>query len=140
MNPDERKHLVREFHAHYDAGDLAAMAALLRPDMVVHGMPGVPPGRAGFLALSQQFLTAFPDVQTTVEDVVAEGDKVVVRWTAQGTHQGAFFGVPGSGLRVTAQAIEIWRVADGQLAELWTQVDLLGMLQQVGAIPAPAGA
>jgi predicted ester cyclase len=77
-------------------------------------------------------------MQITHDDTIGEGDKVVVRWTASGMHQGDLFGVPPTGKSVQVTGIDIFRVAGGQLAELWQNWDQLGMLQQVGAIPAPA--
>jgi steroid delta-isomerase-like uncharacterized protein len=78
---------------------------------------------------------AFPDIQMTVEEQVAEGDKVVTRWSARGTHQGELMGVPASGNQVTLTGITIARVADGKIQEEWSNWDGLGMMQQIGAMP-----
>ncbi len=80
---------------------------------------------------------AFPDTQITVEDQIAEGDLVVTRWTARGTHQGELMGVPPSSNRATVEGITINRIADGKIAESWANYDALGMMQQIGAIPSP---
>jgi steroid delta-isomerase-like uncharacterized protein len=106
----------------------------------VHPDPALPPemqrGRDNYLRGYAMFPAAFPDLHTAVEDVIAEGDKVAVRWTTRGTHQGSLMGIPPTGRQVTMTAIHILRLADGKIAEGWVNFDALGMLQQVGAIPA----
>jgi steroid delta-isomerase-like uncharacterized protein len=81
---------------------------------------------------------AFPDLQIKIEDQIAERDKVVTRWTARGTHQGEFAGIPPTGKQVVMTGIDIDRIANGKLVECWTKSDDLSMLQQIDAIPAPA--
>ena len=82
--------------------------------------------------------SGFPDFQVTIEDLfAAEGEKVVLRFTFRGTHQGEFLGVAPTGKRVTMAGIDIFRIADGKIVELWGQEDVLGMMQQLGAIPEP---
>jgi predicted ester cyclase len=84
------------------------------------------------------FRNAFPDLTCTVEDQVGEGDKVVSRWTARGTHQGEFFGVAGTGNRVEFTSIQIDRFNEsGKIVEQWAEFDLLGAMRQMGAIPEP---
>jgi steroid delta-isomerase-like uncharacterized protein len=83
------------------------------------------------------FQSAFPDFRWTVEDQVAEGDKVTTRYTLSGTHQGEFFGVPASGRRVEISGINVDRFEGGKLVEEWASYDLLGGLSQIGAIPEP---
>ncbi|MGH2538834.1 MAG: ester cyclase [Candidatus Promineifilaceae bacterium] len=83
---------------------------------------------------------AFPNYQVTVEDQIAEGDKVVTRWTARGTHQGQFQGVPPTGRQMTMTEITIHRIANGRLAESWTRADILGMMQQLGLVLSPSAA
>ena len=91
-------------------------------------------------AANQYYATyraAFPDTHLTIEDQIAEGDKVVTRWTATGTNQGTLMGIPPSGKRVTITGISITRIANGKAVEDWVNFDTLGMLQQIGAIPTP---
>lgn len=83
---------------------------------------------------------AFPDLQDTIDDVVAEADKVVVRFTAAGTQAGPFLGMAPTGKRIRAGGISIFRVAGGKIAERWSQFDEIGMLRQLGAVPASASA
>ena len=80
--------------------------------------------------------SAFPDTHFTIEDQIAEGDKVTTRWTATGVHQGEFAGIPATGKRVNFMAINIHRVVDGQIQEGWLEWDALGMMQQLGVITA----
>ena len=80
---------------------------------------------------------AFPDIQTTIEDLIAEGDKVVKRYTIRGTHRGEFQGIPPTGKEVAFSSIEIDRMVDGKVSEHWFEMDLLGLMGQLGAIPDP---
>ncbi len=83
------------------------------------------------------FREAFPDSYFTVEDMVAEGDKVVTRKTFHGTHEGEFIGIPPSGRAVSMGLIDIVRISDGKVVEHWSMGDSLGMMQQLGVIPQP---
>ena len=101
---------------------------------------GHDPGREfrGSAALKQGIASlhaAFPDLHYTVEDMVAEGDKVAVHYTGRGTHHGEFQGIPATGKPMTYTGILIWRFVDGKIAEHWAAPDLLGLMQQLGAIP-----
>jgi steroid delta-isomerase-like uncharacterized protein len=81
------------------------------------------------------YLGAFPDAEVTIEDQLAEGDKVVTRWTGRGTHQGELMGVPPSGNRVEVPGITISRIEGGKIVEEWENYDALGMMQAIGAVP-----
>ncbi|MDJ0757703.1 MAG: ester cyclase [Ardenticatenaceae bacterium] len=83
----------------------------------------------GYLQIS---LDAFPDLVVTVEDQIAEGDKVVTRWTAEGTHRGSFFGLEATGKQVRLQAIHIHQIKNGKIARLWEEFDMFGLRQQLG--------
>ena len=98
------------------------------------------PGLEGFKQLVQMYRSAFPDAQVTIEDEIAEGDKVVTRWTGRGTHQGEFMGIQPTGKQATVTGISIDRISGGKIVESWTSSDTLGLLQQLGAVPAPTGA
>ncbi len=78
---------------------------------------------------------AFPDITYTIEDLIAEGDKVVARWSAQGTHRGDFMGIPPTNKQVRFSEIEIIRVVDGKAVEEWEELDRLGLMTQLGVIP-----
>lgn len=99
--------------------------------------PRLPPGREAMKLLGQSVVAGFPDVQVTVEDLFADGDHVIERTTARATHRGEFNGVPATNTPVTWTEIHIYRLEDGKIAELWSEVDFLGLLTQLGAIPGP---
>ncbi len=133
--------LVHRFNEEvWTQGNVAAADELLAPTYVAH-FPGSPPldreGQKQFIAANR---TAFPDVHATIEDLIAEGDKVAFRWTTRGAHHGEFQGIPATGKQVTVTGISIFRIAGGQLVEQWAEFDALGMLQQLGVIPAPGQA
>ncbi len=81
------------------------------------------------------YFAAFPDIKATVEDMIAEGDKVVARWTMRGTHEGTVRDIPATGRQVTVKGVTIKRVASGKVVEEWALIDMLGLMQQIGAIP-----
>ena len=139
MSIEQNKALVRRFFEEgLSTGNMAVLEAMLDANFTLHGAPPMlPPGREGFKLLIGMFRSAFPDYKDTVEDLFAEGDKVVVRWTFRGTHTGEFQGVPPTQKQVTTTGISIFRVVGGKITDDWTTVDRLGLLQQIGAIPAP---
>jgi predicted ester cyclase len=102
--------------------------------------PGVPPTREGLKQFAKALKTAFPDLRYTVEDTIEKGDKIVQRVTGTGTMKGDFMGMPATGKRATWTEIHIGRTVDGRLVEHWGCVDQLGMLVQLGVIPAPGRA
>ena len=121
-----------------NTGNFALIDELLAPDFINHDVPpGVSPTREGTKALIAMLREAFPDLHATVDDVIAEGDKVVQRTTAHGTMTGAMMGMPPSGKSATWQQIHILRFADGKQVEHWAVIDQLGMLQQLGFAEAP---
>jgi len=91
--------------------------------------------REQYKGLCQAYFTAFPDLHITTDDLIAEGDKITKIWTANGTHKGDLMGIPATGKPINIKGIEVFRLADGKIAELWSSMDNLGMLQQLGVIP-----
>jgi steroid delta-isomerase-like uncharacterized protein len=87
-----------------------------------------------------EFRSAFPDFHTTIEDQIAEDDKVVTRWTMRGTHEGEFRGIAPTGEQISVTGIGIFRFSDGKVVESWDNFDQLGMMQQLGAVPPTGGA
>jgi steroid delta-isomerase-like uncharacterized protein len=121
-------------------GDLDLVDELVDEGYVGHD-PAVPEdvrGPAGVKELIAGYRAAFPDLLLVVEDQVAEGDKVVTRWLARGTHEGEIFGVPGTGKQTTTTGITIDRLSGGKIVESWDNWDTLGVMQQIGAIQQPA--
>ena len=116
-------------------GKLETADELLAPDAPSH--TGVPPGPEGLKRHVSMLRAAFPDLHHSIEDVIAEGDKVVVRTTCTGTHVGDFLGIPPTGRRFTQEHIHILRLEQGKVAEHWAQMDKVGMMQQLGVMPAP---
>ena len=139
MSAQENKAVMRRF---YEAsGEVERQLGLLSADYVDHSLPpGMPQGADGFRHLAAGFGQAFPDLQVTVEHLVAEGELVAGRVTVTGTHQGPLLGMPATGRRVTFSSTNISCVAHGKIAEHWGNSDQLGLLQQLGAIPAPGAA
>ncbi|MBI3944184.1 MAG: ester cyclase [Chloroflexi bacterium] len=140
MSTERNKETARKFIEAFNQKDLDGLAACVRPDVANHAlMPGLPPGLEGWKLMAQMFFTAFPDMQVAIDDLVAEGDRVVARWTAQGTHQGELMGIPATGKQVTLMGISIDRYDNksGLSVEHWENFDTLGMLQQLGAVPGP---
>jgi predicted ester cyclase len=115
-----------------------AIEQYISPNCVDHAAPpGTPTGIEGAKQTIGAFLAAFPDVEITLDDLIAEGDKVVARFTARGTHKGAMMGMAPTGKRVTVTAIDIVRISQGKIVEHWESMDQLGMMQQLGVIPPP---
>lgn len=110
-------------------------------DYVEHNpFPGQGNGRSDLKARVLLLLGAFNPLQFTIDDVIAEGDRVVVRWTNQGTQSGSFMGIPATGGSFSIAGVDIQGLRDGRLAEHWHVIDMLSQLQQLGVIPAPSGA
>jgi predicted ester cyclase len=111
---------------------------LLDPDFVDHdALPGQAPGREGHKQILTAFHSAFPDLNVTTEEILAEGEKVVSRWTARGTHQGELLGIAPTGNGVTIKGIDVLRVAESRIVERWAQFNSLEMMQQLGVVPPP---
>lgn len=141
MSADQNKALVRRFFDLVREGNIDAFDDLISPDLIEHEeLPGLTRNREGVKQFFRMFGQAFPDLQITLDDVLADEEKVVARSTWRGTHQGEFMGLPATGKAITFSVIDIMRVADGKMVEHWGQADTLGLLQQLGAIPAPGQA
>jgi steroid delta-isomerase-like uncharacterized protein len=124
----------------YNKGRVDVLGEILGPGYVGNdpALPEPIQGAGGERELVTAYRNAFPDLEVTVDDMIAAGDKVVTRWTARGTHRGALFGIEPTGKEVTITGIGIARVEDGRIAEAWSNWDTLGFLQQLGVI-ATAG-
>ncbi len=134
MTSEQNKALMRSFLEASVAGDQAALKELLAPDFVAH-LPGGPQNREGFLQFTNMFLVAFSDTHFTVEEQVAEGDKVVTRATWHGIHSGDFQGLPPTGKQIAISAFLIERFKDGKIVEHRGLFDQMSMMQQLGVLP-----
>lgn len=133
---EQNKELVRRFVAGLNRRNLDVFDELLAGEFVDHNpVPGVPPTREGWK--SAYPMEPFPDLQIHIEDLIAEGDRVAVRSTVTGTHQGEFMSAPATGKEVSTLNITIFAIDNGKIIEKWTVFDALGMMVQVGAIPPP---
>ena len=139
MSTEANKASMRRFYDEvFNKKNKAAIDEFIDPNQVDHDAPpGTPGGLKGAKQTITMYLTAFPDLHFTVEDLIAEGDKVVARLTVRGTHQGIFMGIPPTGKKATSTAIDINRIVGGKSVEHWLKMDSLGLLQQLGVIPAP---
>ncbi len=138
MSAEVNKALVhRFFEEMLNPGNADVGDELFAVDAVDHAaFPDQVAGREGFKQAVRIVHGAFPGIHYTVEDMIAEGDRVATRWTLRGTHAGVFLGIPPSGNQVTVTGINVLRFANGQIVECWETWDRLGMLQQLGALPA----
>jgi steroid delta-isomerase-like uncharacterized protein len=93
-------------------------------------------GPEGFKKLVSLYRSAFPDAHLNIDDILADGDKVMVRWTARATHKGQLLNLAATSKRVTVTGIDVYRISDGRIQEMWISWDALGFLQQLGAVPA----
>ena len=130
---------MRRLYELISAGNIDGFGEHVAEDFVEHEeTPGFEPSKEGVKQMFRMYTTAFPDLRMEAEDVLVSGDKVVARVRATGTHQGEFMGMPATGKSVDVQLIDIIRFGDDGLAhEHWGVLDALGMMQQLGAIPAP---
>lgn len=137
MSDNDNEQLVRRFlEEAYNQGNLAVGDELLAADCVFYA-PAPIRGIAGWKQFATAFLNAFPDdLQVTIDDIFAAGDRVAARWTARGTHKGHLRGVPPSGNLVTWLGIAIYSLSDGKITEVWGLNDALGIMQQIGALPS----
>ncbi len=135
---EQNKALVRRLlEDDLSRGDEAVAEAIIHPGFVDHtNPPGMRHGVAGHKAIGALFRAAFPDLEWRIDDLIAEGDKVVARTTMRGTQRGVFFGIPPTGRAVSMVGVHVFRVADGKIAEHWAQRDDLGMMRQLGLQPA----
>jgi steroid delta-isomerase-like uncharacterized protein len=140
MSIEQNKALVHQMVEEiFNRGNIGRADEFLSPDFVEHEElpPGMPQGREGVKQMTTMMRNAFPDFKATIEDIIAEGDKVVIRMTWSGTQKGEFMGVPPTGKSVSFGVLDIIRIAGGKFVEHWGQMDSMRMMQQLGAIPTP---
>jgi steroid delta-isomerase-like uncharacterized protein len=137
---EENKALIQRFvDEAFNKGNLDVAVEVYASTFISHD-PTTPEQQGSPEDVKQfvnMYLSAFPDGRTTVEDSIAEGDKVAYRWTFRGTHQGELMGIAPTGKQVEITGITINRISGGKVEEQWNNFDQLGMLQQLGMVPAP---
>lgn len=138
MSIEANKAVVRRMYEAINANDIEGVLALTTEDFVVHtGIPDIAPGRAGFRTLMEIYFGAFTEQRVDVHSLVGEGDRIVSYHTHHLVQGGPFAGMPPTGKKAVVEGLEMYRLAGGKLAEMWHHDDLLGLMQQLGAIPAP---
>lgn len=136
MSIEENKTIVRRYQEAYNSNNLDDLDELVAADLITHAlMPGMPPSLEGGKQIHRMTVAAIPDFHTAIEDLLAEGDKVVMRFTATGTFKNEFLGLPPTGKLIKFTGISIFRLAGGKIVEHWGQEDELGLMRQLGAIP-----
>jgi steroid delta-isomerase-like uncharacterized protein len=136
MSEEDNKALIRRFFEAIDTKKVDIVDEFVAPNFIEHSpFPGTSPDRDGTKQAFNITLTAFPDTYHTVDDLIAEADTVAARITGYGTHTGEFLGIPPTGKQVAMTGIAIWRIADGKIVEHWAEIDALGLLHQLGAVP-----
>jgi steroid delta-isomerase-like uncharacterized protein len=138
---DQNKRVVRRLYDElFSKWNLAVIDELIAPDFIGHELPpGMPRGPEGIRQFYAGIRAGLPDLKLTVEDMIAEGDRVVVRWRGRATHQGEFLGIPRTDKPVSITGIAIYRVSKGKVVERWVEVDLLGATGQLRATAPPPG-
>jgi steroid delta-isomerase-like uncharacterized protein len=133
---EQNKALARSFFEEIEnQGNFSVADQIFARDFVNHAPFGEMHGIEAAKQFASMLRTAFPDLHTTVEDQIAEGDRVATRWNARGTHRGEFQGVPASGRQMQITGITICRIAGGKIVEQWGNPDLFTLMQQLGAVP-----
>ncbi len=138
MSVDENKAPIRRLYDEVFARwNLSVIDELIGHEFIGHEMPTeTPRGPVGFKQFYGRLRSAFPDLRYAVDDVIAEGDKVVVRWTWKCTHKGEFMGIAPTGRQATVTGMAIYRFAEGKCVERWVELGLLNLLRELGAVPA----
>jgi steroid delta-isomerase-like uncharacterized protein len=136
MTIEQNKDLVRHlFSDAMNGRDLSHVDRVIAPGFINHGFGKTAHGPEGFKEIIRQFTEAFPDMKIQLEEVIGEDQKVVTRGVWTGTHRSNFMGIPATGKHVSTEYIDIWRVEDGMCVENWVQMDIPGLMQQLGTMP-----
>jgi len=139
MSAEQNKSIVRRWiEEGWNKHNLAVIDEVYAPNFVQHEPePQTVKSSEDLKQYVGTYLTAFPDLQLSIEDLIAEGDKVVWRFVSNGTHTGPFMGIPATGKKGVITGIVIFRLENSRIAEAWLNIDALGLLQQLGVIPMP---
>ncbi len=139
MSAEDNKTLIRDIIEEvWNKGNVEAVDRYFAPDYVDQDpLPGQAPGPEGYKQSVAAIRDAFPDLNLTLEHILSEGDQVAFHYTMRGTHQGPFMGIPPTGNPFSVSGMIFARVAEGKAAERWANLDTMGLMQQLGAIPSP---
>jgi predicted ester cyclase len=138
LSSDANKPLVRRLYAETDGSNFDVLDDLCSVNLVDHNPPpppGLTPGLEGIQQAFRVFTAATPDGSHVIQDLVAEGDRVVARVTGSGTHTGELMGIPPTGKRLERTGIVIYRIESGKIVERWAQHDIVGLMRQIGVLP-----
>ena len=135
MSIEANKEIVRRYQEIYNSNQLDRLSEVLSEDLLTPKiMPGIPQGIEGAKVAHQMMVAGFPDYQTVIDELIAEGDKVVARITMAGTNTGTFMGIPATGKFITFTGIYIARIANGKIVEHWGEEDGVSLLGQLGVL------
>jgi steroid delta-isomerase-like uncharacterized protein len=140
---EANKALARRFYAElWNKGNFAAAPEFLHPDHFDHNppLPGLPQGDEGVIQMIGTFRAAFPDLEMSVDEIIAEGDRVAERLTLRGTHTGTFQSIPATGRRISVTSVNVCRIEDGLVRERWGNADDVALMEQIGLFPARGSA
>jgi steroid delta-isomerase-like uncharacterized protein len=138
MSTIENKEKVRRlFEDGLNNDNFDFLGTMIADNYVNHNMPAPSPGPEGLMQVLKTFKNAFPDMKITLHEVIGEGERVVTRGSWKGTHNGSFMGIPATGKNVEVNYIDIWRFENDKAVENWVQMDILGLMVQLGVVPSP---
>jgi steroid delta-isomerase-like uncharacterized protein len=139
MTTEQNKAIVKKlFEEGMNQRKLSMADEVIGNDFVNHGIPNAKKGPEGFREIIQQFLDAFPDMKINVEFIISEGDMVATKGTWTGTNKGSFMGMPVTNKKVNVGYADFWKLKNGKCIENWVEMDIAGLMQQIGVIPANA--
>jgi steroid delta-isomerase-like uncharacterized protein len=138
MSQDNLALARRAIEEVWNRGNYEVLPELVANDILIHTAPDDIHGHEGIRQFYESLRQAFPDIRFTIEDQLADGDRIATRWSAQGTHKGMFQGLPATGKQVRLTGIDIDRFVNGKVVECWPEANELGLLQQLGLLPTPA--
>jgi steroid delta-isomerase-like uncharacterized protein len=134
---EQNKHIARQFIAAFAAADTRTLERIVAAHMIDHNLPpGQKQGRPGLLDAVEMFRTAFPDLKVTIESLIADEERVSVTGKISGTNQGSLMGAPPTGKTASFAYMDMYAIANGQIAEVWHVEDLAGMMRQLGLLPS----
>lgn len=137
MSAEANKQIIMRYRAIHNEGKLAELDEIVAQDVISHSaLPGLPGGLEGGKLAHQAFLASFPDLQTTTQHVVADGDMVMEHYTAHGTHTAPFMGAPATGKPFEIETYVTYRLANGKIVETWGLNDAMALMTQLGLMPA----